>query len=1030
MLTPFEIYLAKIEAHLKHGKATEHTYRSALENLVGTLTEHVRIFNDPKHIACGAPDFVVERQHVPLGYIETKNIGEDLDKVEKSGQLQRYRQALNNLVLTDYLEFRWYVNGQPKLTARIATRQPNGQLDMDRAGVARAQQLFREFFQTQAPTVASPRDLAERMAQLAKLMRDLIVEALQADETPAGSWHQQYQIFQAQLLPKLKPREFADIYAQTMAYGLFAAWASMPAAATFSRASAYQYLAANRFLRKLFLDVGEEMEGTLLAPFLDDVAALLAHTAPAVLQSFGKPPHAEDPVVHFYETFLAAYDPQLRERRGVYYTPEPAVLFIVNSVQALLKKPLGRAQGLADKDVFLLDPATGTSTFLYFVARAVHDSLAEKKQLGAWQDYVHTNLLPRLIGFELLVAPYVIAHLKLGLLLRELQYHWQKEDRLRVFLTNALDEGGTQAKPLGSGLEWYISQEASEATQVKQHTPIMVVLGNPPYANFGMLNKNAWISDLLEEYKEGLNEKKVNLDDDYIKFIRFGQWRITQQGQGILAFVTNNSFLDGLTHRRMRESLLNTFTDIYILNLHGSTKKQEQTPDGAKDENIFDIQQGVAISVFVKEAGKAGPARVHYAELWGARPAKYAFLEKNNVTTVTWQSLPTLAQKSCLGQFWFFTPKAFDNIDEYCAGWSLKDIFPIQQNGIKTDRDDLFFDFDRAPLEKRMKVFYSDDGLLPAFRAQYRVENSSSYDLLRRRLKTKFTAKNLRRCLYRPFDTRWLYYAPGLTSRPAWEVMQHFVTGENLGLIACRQFAAQRHFTVNCTNQLTEISSQPYAPLNIFPLYLYPNGDYPATLLAHDNGRRPNFADKFVAEFASKLSLTFTPNGPGDLKKTFGPEDVFHYLYAILHAPTYRERYAEFLKIDFPRVPLTSDKKLFAKLATKGATLVELHLLRAAALDNFITTYPVAGSNRVEKVRYEQKRVWINDTQYFGGVPEAVWEFHVGGYQVCDKWLKDRKGRELTHDDVLHYQRVVVALKETLRVMTEINKTIPAWPPA
>jgi predicted helicase len=550
----------------------------------------------------------------------------------------------------------------------------------------------------------------------------------------------------------------------------------------------------------------------------------------------------------------------------------------------------------------------------------------------------------------------------------------------------------------------------------------MVVLGNPPYSNFGMLNKNAWINDLLDDYKQGLNERKLNLDDDFIKFIRFGQWRIEKSGEGILAYITNNTFIDGLTHRRMRQSLLEVFTDIYILNLHGSSKKHEQAPDGSKDENIFDIQQGVSISLFVKKTGKAGPARVHYAELWGTRANKYKRLAQRDVESIRWKHLKPQAPH------FFFVPKDFNAEAEYQQGWSLTDIFPVQQNGVKTDRDDLFIDFDRLQLEKRMKTFYSDEWLLPAFRDAYRVENSSSYDLLTRRLKTTYERKNIQRCLYRPFDVRWLYYAPGLTSRPAWEVMQHLIDGNNKALIACRQFAAHRYFTVNCTDKLTEISSQAYAPLNIFPLYLYPNGDYPATLFDHANGRRPNLADKFISEISTRLKLTFLPDGAGDLKKTFGPEDIFHYAYAVFHSPTYRARYAEFLKIDFPRLPLTSDKRLFAKLAAKGAELVGLHLLKASTLDDFITSFPVAGSNAVDKVRYEKRKVWINDEQYFGGVPEAVWEFQVGGYQVCDKWLKDRKGRALSSDDIAHYQRIVVALKDTLHLMAEIDKAIPSWP--
>jgi hypothetical protein len=1026
MANPFEAYLKKIEADWLGGQATEHTYRPALETLIESLASGIDASNDPKHIECGSPDFIVEHRKVPLGYVETKDVGADLDKIEKSDQLKRYRQSLHNLILTDYLEFRWYVNGERKLAARLATVGKGKKLAHDLEGIAAVERLFNEFYQTEVPTVGTPHDLAERMAQLTKLVRELTANTLQAEAEEDGVLRKQYKTFQEFLLPNLKPVEFADIYAQTMAYGLFAARLNTPDHAPFNRASAYQHLSDNRFLRKLFLDVGEELERTPIAPFLDDLAALLARAdMTAILKDFGKRTRTEDPVVHFYETFLASYDPKLRESRGVYYTPEPAVQFIVNSVDWLLRNRFDRPLGLAAKDVYVLDPATGTSTFLYFVVRIIYETLMSKRQGGTWQEYVHQNLLPRLFGFELLVAPYVIAHLKLSLLLKDLGYQWGKDDRLHIYLTNALDEGITRSETLGD-LGWYISQEASEAAQVKKNFPIMVVLGNPPYSNFGMLNKNNWILGLLEDYKTGLNERKINLDDDFIKFIRFGQWRIDQTGQGILAFITNNTFIDGLTHRRMRQALMESFSDIYILDLHGSSKKQEQAPDGSKDENIFDIQQGVSISLFVKEAGKTGPARVRHAELWGPRARKYAALAASHVGRMDWKELRPAAEN------YFFAPKHFKREKEYAAGWSLTDIFPVQQNGLKTDRDDLFFDFDRATLEKRIKTFYTPDDLAPAFREQYRVEDSSSYDLLARRRRTKYDRANVRPCLYRPFDVRWLYYAPGLTSRPAYEVMQHFLAGDNLALIGMRQYdyniPQYCYFWV--ANQLTEsrvfISVRGIA--NVFPLYLYPNGDYPTTLFDYANGRRPNLSEEFIADVAARLKLTFIPDGVGDLKKTFGPENVFHYAYAVFHSPTYRERYAEFLKIDFPRLPLTSDRRLFAKLAAKGAELVSLHLLKASTLEKFITSYPIAGNNVVATVKCEKRKVWVNDEQYFGGLPEAVWEFRVGGYQVCDKWLKDRKGRALSNDDLAHYQRIVVALKETIRIMAEIDKAIPSWP--
>ncbi|MBM4424023.1 MAG: hypothetical protein FJ030_11630 [Chloroflexi bacterium] len=1049
MANLFETYLQRIESDLQSGKATEHTYRSSLEWLLESLASGVDASNDPKHIECGAPDFIVERRRVPLGYVETKDVGVDLDKVEKSDQLKRYRQSLNNLILTDYLEFRWYVNGQRKLTACLASIGKHKKLTPDPEGIATAEQLFNEFYQTEIPIVGTPRDLAERMAQLAKLIRDLTFNALQAEEEISGALHKQYKAFQEYLLPNLKPGEFADIYAQTMAYGLFAARVSAltPAASPagrgdggegFSRSSAYQHLSANRFLRKLFLDVGEELENTLIAPFLDDIASLLARAdLSAILKDFGKRTRTEDPVVHFYETFLAAYDPKLRESRGVYYTPEPAVQFIVNSVDSLLRDRFDRPLGLAAKDVNLLDPATGTSTFLYFAVRVIHETLMSKRQGGAWQEYVHQNLLPRLFGFELLVAPYVIAHLKLGLLLRDLNYIWGKEDRLRIYLTNALDEGVTRSETLGD-LGWYISQEASEAAQVKKNAPIMVIVGNPPYSGHSA-NKGKWIGELVRDYYSvdgrPLGERNPKwLQDDYVKFIRFAQWRIEQTGQGIVAFITNHGYLDNPTFRGMRQHLLKSFDELYVLDLHGNSKKKERAPDGGPDENIFDIQQGVAIILAIKLPPqhlariqkRDGLAIARHAQLWGARARKYAFLERNDVRSLKWRNARPVKPAYLL------SPQAGRIRAEYEPGWKLTEIMPVHSAGIVTARDDLTIGWTEKEILSRVQDFVS----LPPEMARMKFDLGEDVRDWKVALAQADIRKHgvhkskLARFLYRPFDIRHTYYTGqtrGFMCMPRAEVMQHMLSGENIGLIATRQTRdawgalATEHVCGHKSCAAYDINS-------FFPLYLYPNGDYPATLFDHENGRRPNLSDKFIADCSQKLGLTFAADGTGDLKKTFGPEDVFHYAYAIFHSPVYRERYAEFLKIDFPRLPLTSDKKLFAKLAAKGAELVGLHLLKSPALDNFITSYSVAGSNAVEKVKHEKRKVWINDSQYFGGVPEAVWEFRVGGYQVCDKWLKDRKGRTLSNDDIAHYQRVVVALKETMRLMAEIDKAIPRWP--
>ncbi|MEW6030510.1 MAG: type ISP restriction/modification enzyme [Chloroflexota bacterium] len=1108
MPTPFETYLSKVESDLRGGKATEHTYRSSLELLMESFERGIEASNDPKHIECGAPDFIVEKRKVPLGYVETKDLGADLNKIEKSDQLKRYFKALHNIILTDYLEFRWYVNGEKKRVVRIASVGAGGRLNPEPNAEANLTQLFRDFYATETPTVRTAKELASRLAGVTHFIREQIVAVLKSEE-PAlqAAFQKRLTAFKDLLLPALREEEFADLYAQTMTYGLFAAKLSATSAPTafgtspkfdrtavefgggregaFTLASAYQYLFGNKFLRRLFSDVSEELdEIEIVRPYLQDIVSLLNRARfEEILADFGKRTRTEDPVVHFYETFLAAYDPKLRESRGVYYTPEPVVQFIVNSVDALLKSRFGRGWGLADPSVKVLDPATGTGTFLYYVIQKIYEEVQKRKQGGQWKEKSR-ELLKRIFGFELLIAPYVVSHLKLGLLLKTLDAPLEgRDERLQIYLTNTLEEGVTRAEQL-KGLGSYIAEEASDAAHVKKMQDIMVVLGNPPYSG---LSANASVDDkgnpnfigkLLDEYYfvDGarLGERKVWLQDDYVKFIRFGEWRINQTGHGVLAFITNHGYLDNPTFRGMRQHLMNTFDEIYVLDLHGNSKKKEKTPEGGKDENVFDIQQGVAILLAVKNpspslpksANKTSvaektsmadlgrvPARaggvVRHASLWGLRAAKYAALHDSDLNDVDWKEIQP--EKP----LYLFKPSAKENLDEYNNGWLLTDIMPLNVTGIVTARDEFVIDFENAPLLERMRIFI--DANLSDNDVQTRYELQENYawrvSEARKQLKIdigKVSANYIKEIVYRPFDVRRIFYHPAVVWRTRSNVMPHMFAGENLAFIATRQ--TRDNWEVLATEFMCGHKSCAAYDINsLFPLYLYdaPKDEkYAAEMFV---SRRPNLAPAFIQALEEKLKLKFDPSPslPKSANRTsvaentsmadlgrvsegrvgfFTPEDVFHYAYAVFHSPTYRSRYAEFLKIDFPRLPITSDKKLFRKLAEKGKELVELHLLKSAKVEEFVTSYSVAGNNAVEKVSFASGKVWINPSQYFGGVPESVWEFKVGGYQVCEKWLKDRKGRVLSREEIDHYQRVVVALKETMRLMKEIDKVIVKWP--
>jgi predicted helicase len=1012
-------YTRTIERELLAGNATEHTHRSALKTLLQGVLSEVVATNEPRRIDCGAPDFVVTKGSATIGYVEAKDVGKSLDEVEKSEQLQRYLGSLTNLVLTDYLEFRWYVDGECRLKARLGTPARDGKIRRDKAGAEAVAELLSGFLHHRADRVGTPKELAERMARQAHMIRNLIIAAFEK-EPEGGSLHAQLVAFRDNLIPDLSVEQFADMYAQTLAYGLFAARCTSKNGASFTRLDAAVNLPrTNPFLRKLFQYIAGYDLDDRIAWLVDDLAQVLAQAdMEAVLRDFGKRTAKEDPVVHFYETFLKEYDPKIREMRGVYYTPEPVVSYIVRSINHILKTRFNKPLGLADEKTLILDPAVGTATFLYMVVNEIYQAIAGKGQQGMWNNYVAEKLLPRIFGFELLMAPYAVAHLKLGLLLQEIGYQFKSDQRLGIYLTNTLEEAVKRAETLFA--RW-ITEEANTAARIKKDEPIMVVLGNPPYS-VSSLNRGEWIDALLDDYKQGLYEKKLNIDDDYIKFVRFAQWRIEKTSYGILGFITNNSYLDGLTHRRMREYLLRSFPDIYILNLHGSSRRGERAPGKIKDENVFDIQQGVAIGIFIRQPNKADDRHVYYADMWGTRDNKYRELLESGVDSTRWQELTPTAP------YFFFVPKDFALREEYDQAYSLAQCFPVHHNGIGTDRDSLFYAFDSAVLEERIKRFFDGD-YGDEFRERYHIWPSSSFDIEKRRAACKFDPGRIKDCLYRAFDVRQLYYDPNLTSRPAYEVMHHMLQ-ENIALCTTRQLSGHefRHvFTANCLVDRDPLSLATRERTHVFPLYLYP---VEGEMQFEGGKRRPNLNPEFIKAVSDKLGLAFIEDGRGDLEQTFGPEDIFNYAYAIFHSPTYRTRYAEFLKIDFSRLPLTSDKGLFKVLATKGAELVSLHLMKSSLLNSFITKYPVAGSNTVDKVTHDDNNHWvyINKTQYFEGVPREVWDFHIGGYQVAQKWLKDRKGRTLTYDELTHYQKVIVALKETIRLMEEIDTLIPRWP--
>jgi len=1004
----FNEYLSAISKKYSHEETSEYGYRTDFEILLNKVFDNVkvkkfnkRIDHDAKAIDGNKPDFVLFNGEIPILYIEAKDIGVSLDKIENSDQMRRY-YGYANLVLTDYIEFRFYRNGiRYQDPIKIAENDKKHRtISAISSNFEHVAQTLIEFIESYKEPIKSGAHLSKIMAGKAQRIRDNVKEYLKEGTEIAKV----YEMLKKLLVSDLSIDSFADMYAQTLVYGLFAARYNDESPESFTRQEARDLIPQSNPLLRHFFDhiVGPDFDKRL-EYIVNELCEVFSHAdVKYLLEEYFEKKEGKDPIIHFYEDFLQEYDPELRKRMGAYYTPLPVVNFIVNSVDTILKKDFNLPNGLADTSksadgkhiVQVLDPATGTGTFISAVINLIYKKILDSGQKGRWPSYVHHDLLPRIHAFELMMAPYTIAHLKLSIAFKKTGFiHFNK--RLGIYLTNALEEGIKQEDLFSFGFASSITEESKEAEKIKKDTPIMVVLGNPPYS-VSSSNKGEWIQELIKVYKQDLNEKKINLDDDYIKFIRLAESYVEKNQTGIVAMITNNSFIDGITHRQMRKHLLESFDDIYVLDLHGNSKKKEVSPDGSKDENVFNIMQGVSINIFVrKNREKKGLGKVHHMDLYGTREKKFEYLENNSISKIKWDVLDYKEP------YYFFTQKDFTIENEYDLGFKINILFHESGSGVQTDRDSLFIDFDKAPLLGRLELLFSKEPD-PTFTNKYRIHDSSSYNLISKIKNTSFAEKNTKMTQYREFDYRYIYYDPKLISRPGFNIYKNIVDRENLLLLVSKQQSSSdfRHIFISkflvdrCT-----VSLQTKEGAYSFPLYLY----------SPDGTKTPNLNPEIVSKIEEIVGKTT-------------PEDIFDYIYAVLHSPTYREKYKEFLKIDFPRVPYPKDKESFKKLVKIGTELRELHLMESPKINKYITTYPIDGTDTVEKVVYKDGNTYINDTQYFGNVPEVVWNFYIGGYQPAQKWLKDRKRRVLTNEDIEHYQKIIVALKETDRIMKEISK--------
>ncbi|MCV2486514.1 N-6 DNA methylase [Flavobacterium sp. SH_e] len=1053
-----EQYIESLNAKYKLGNSTEHTFRGLLEQLVESIVPEVKATNEPKRIKCGAPDYIITKKEIEVGYIEAKDIGDkDLAGTKKTGnkeQFDRYKSALPNIIFTDYLDFHLYIEGVFITKVTIAEIQ-NGKIIALPNNFATFINLLKDFCSFIGQTIKSSKKLAEMMAGKARLLSDVIELALTNDENNSedSTLKDQMEAFKEILIHDITPKGFADVYAQTIAYGMFAARLHDPTLPTFSRQEASELIPkTNPFLRKLF--------GYIAGPDIDDrimwivdslVEIFLACNVAEILKNYGKSTKMEDPIIHFYETFLSEYDPKLRKARGVWYTPKPVVNFIVRAVDEILKTEFDLQQGLADnsktrikvnvqatdkryKDnirtveeevhkVQILDPATGTGTFLAEVVKHIHAKF--KGQQGVWSNYVETHLLPRLNGFELLMASYAMAHLQMDLLLTETGFKPTKDQRFKIYLTNSLEESHPDTGTLFAN---WLSSEANEANFIKRDTPVMCIVGNPPYSGESK-NKGKWITQLMEDYKkepggkEKLKEQNSKfINDDYVKFLRYAQHYIERNGEGVLAFINPHGFLDNPTFRGMRWSLLKTYDKIYTIDLHGNNKKKETSPDGSVDVNVFDIEQGVSINIFIKTGKKKANelGRVFHYDLFGKRDFKYDFLSENSLKSIQFKNFVPFKND--------FLFKSIDEkrFTEYNKGINPTKLFKINVMGFQTHRDDFCINLDKNEIFKRAEILRNKNISNEEIYLKYAIKDNRDWKLTKARTDIQNDLnwdKKIINCAYRPFDDRPCYFSSVMMDYPRKELITNVLAKENILLGIGRQGLA----IGDVEWCLTTVSKNPVdanmfrrGGVNLFPLYLYPesNGQLSTEL---NSKRIPNLNAEIINEIATILDLKFTHEKEQNTS-SFSPIDLLDYIYAVLHSPKYRAKYKDFLKTDFPKIPYPKNINFFWELVALGSQIRQIHLLESSKVEDFITEFNISGDCVVSRPHYKDEKIFINETQYFENVPEIVWNFYIGGYQPAQKWLKDRKERKLEFDEIAHYQKIIVALSETNKIMEEINK--------
>ncbi|EDP4421408.1 DNA methyltransferase [Campylobacter jejuni] len=1028
----------------------EHTHRTALQNLLQVIKDNqdkqnkISIKQEPNNDkeGRGAPDFLITKDFLTLGYIENKRVNANLDNIITSDQILKYTKLSPNIILTDYLRF-ILLSLNDKNEIIICKEVKIYSLDEIKSIVKNQSlldtktqelnELFSIFFSKIPNPINSALDFANHLSLRTRILKDELLLSSK-NETLLSLFN----TFKETLYKELSYEEFCDSFAQTLTYSLFLAKLNNDTAKEIDLNNAKKFIPKSfpliRSMSGFLDDSFENLEN--IKWLLEEIINIINHIdITSIIKELNKTSEKDlfnrsilsthkDPYLHFYETFLASYDPKLREVRGVYYTPAPVVIFIINAIDEALKQDFNHKKGLSealDKNITLLDFATGTGTFLLEAFRKALEPISKNSV-----NYNPKALIDKFCGFEFLIAPYTIAHLKISQSFKEeFNSPLNDDESLKIALTNTLyfksiSKEQNDQNTLFTLID--LTREFKKAQKIKEEQ-ILIITGNPPYSgassNKGLYEDEIKISYGLEPSKANLNNEqkkwissyfkekskqntstfkaiyekhkleneknpKVMLDD-YVKFIRFAQSKIDSQESGIFAFISNNSFLDNPTFRGMRYSLMQSFDKIYILNLHGDTRKKEKAPDGSKDDNVFDIMQGVSINIFIKQNSKAKNTNIYYHDLYGKRKDKYEFLYENDLNSIKW----TLVKNN--EPFYLFLPQNNDLLEEYNKGISVKDIFMLSSVGIASSKDAILISTNNKKLEQQVYNFYNE-----------------------------FDKKYIKEIAYKPFDTQKIYYDIKKVERPRIDIMEHFLGYENIGLIYDRGTNLKEISNLFISSKVIDkhlVGANSY----VSPLYLYPT-TRSKKFLKKEN---PNFNEENFTSKIENFKESFRTFIDELYKEKFSPEDILGYIYAVLFHKIYREKYLDFLKIDFPKIPFTKDKNTFKNLSKLGLKLVNLHLLKNDELDFNVGEAlfkDIKNKNfKIQKIKYNKdvKELFINESLYFNKVSPEIYEFKIGGYAVLDKYLKSHKEEDIDHK---YFTLIIQTLDETLKIQDEISK--------